>query len=84
MPRNVVGRIRIKIVLGTVLALFAGMPIAYGQQAADTLSIPVVVDAETGPLFSEAESLLVNGRSQQAYDLLLPHEAKLAGHPRYD
>jgi len=84
MPRNVVGRIRIKIVLVILLALFAGMPIAYGQQAADTLSIPVVVDAETGPLFSEAESLLVNGRSQQAYELLLPHEAKLAGHPLYD
>ena len=84
MPRNVLEKRTINIILATGLALFAGMPIAFGQQPADTLPVPVIVDARTGPLLSEAETLLVAGLSQQAYDLLLPHEAGLAGHPLFD
>jgi tetratricopeptide (TPR) repeat protein len=35
-------------------------------------------------LLADAESLLADGRSKQAYDLLQPHEVEYAGHVLYD
>ncbi|HEX9852623.1 MAG TPA: tetratricopeptide repeat protein [Woeseiaceae bacterium] len=41
-------------------------------------------DAETRELVSQAEGLLAGGESQRAYELLMPHEAALAGDVLYD
>lgn len=57
----------------------AGVSLA---QPADNLR--VASDPAMQPLLSEAESLLADGHSQQAYELLQPHEAAYAGHVLYD
>ncbi|MEQ9564156.1 MAG: hypothetical protein RLN69_16670, partial [Woeseiaceae bacterium] len=51
-------------------------------QSADSLRVSTAPAMQT--LLTDAESLLADGRSKQAYDLLQPHEVEYAGHVLYD
>ncbi|MFQ5547779.1 MAG: tetratricopeptide repeat protein [Woeseia sp.] len=55
---------------------------AVSAQQPDTLQI--AANAANRRLLSEAEQLLGRSLSGRAYDLLSPHEARLAGNPLYD
>lgn len=70
---------------GIILSLLLLCSICTGMaraQSGDSLSVQA--DPALQSLLGEAESLLSDGRSAQAFDLLQPHEAAYAGHVIYD
>jgi tetratricopeptide (TPR) repeat protein len=69
------------MILCVLLLCGFGSGIAFAQSA-DSLRVATAPAMQ--PLLAEAESLLANGQSKQAYELLQPQEAEYAGHVLYD
>ena len=67
-----------RVILVLAFVMFSGAA-AVAQQ-----TMQVAANADTQSLLREAESLLANGESQRAYNLLGTREAALSGNPYYD
>jgi len=82
MPGNALRRAikRTALITALLLACAVSAP-SLGQE---TSTFDVGITASQRALLVRAESNIANGRSEQAYELLSPVEAELAGNPYFD
>jgi len=81
MPGNALRRAIRRTALMALLLICVAPPVAVAQ---DTLTFDVGLAPDGRALLSRAEALIANGRGEQAYMLLSPVEAGLAGNPYFD
>ncbi len=66
------------------VVLFVALVMLSGATALAQQTLQVAASADAQSLLREAESLLANGESQRAYDLLGPRQESLYGNPYYE
>ncbi len=85
MPQEILQGIRTGIWWVVTLTLCAWTIAAAGQVTGPaTVTVQVQLGADTQRMLSEAEALIGRGQNDQAFALLSPREAELAGNPLYD